>query len=459
MNRRRQKKYIRPTKKGSDTKVENLEIVIDTLSHDGRGVGRRADSKVVFVEGALPKERVKYTQLIAKKNFSTGVATEILEPSSLRVDPKCKVFGRCGGCSIQHLDAEEQILQKQQQLLDNMTRIGNVIPAAVLEPMTGQLWGYRRKARFGTTFAKTKKEIRIGFRAKGSHYIQPTTSCDILSKPASDLLPFLKASLSQLSIADKVSGIEVCEADNMTAVVVQYRGLFSSSDEKILTDFAKKHNVQLFVDDRADTHGELKLIYPDQQTPLFYQHPEFNVKIEFEPRDFIQVNGEVNEKLVAQAVELLDVQETDRVLDLFCGLGNFTLPLARKAQYVAGVEGEDNLIHRAIHNKKINQLDDVDFYYGDLYDESMNEKSHGAWLNQKFDKILLDPPRAGALEIVRNIDRFDASKIVYISCDPATLSRDTNILVNEHGYSLICAGVIDMFPQTGHVESIAVFEK
>ena len=174
---------------------------------------------------------------------------------------------------------------------------------------------------------------------------------------------------------------------------------------------------------------------------------------------FNRVNRNVNEKLVVQAVELLDVKKTDRVLDLFCGLGNFTLPLATKAAYVAGVEGDDKLVHRAIHNKKINQMDELDFYYGDLYDENMNEKSHGDWLNQKFDKILLDPPRAGALEIVRNIERFEASKIVYISCDPATLSRDTNILVNEKGYSITHAGVIDMFPQTGHVESIVVFEQ
>ncbi len=459
MNRRRQKKYMRPSKKGADTRVEVQEIVIDTLSHDGRGVGRTATNKVVFVEGALPNERVKYTPLESKKNFSTGVVAEVLDASNLRVDPKCKVFGRCGGCAIQHLDPEEQILHKQKQLLDNLTRIGNVTPAKVLDPMTGEVWGYRRKARFGTTFAKTKNEIRIGFRARNSHYIQPTNSCDILNKRASDLLPLLKVSLSKLSVVEKVSGVEVCEADNEMVVIVQYRGLLSMSDEACLAEFAKENIVQLFVDDRADTHGELKLIYPEQTVPLFYEHSDFDIKIEFGPRDFIQVNGEVNEKLVSQAVELLDIQKTDRILDLFCGLGNFTLPLARKAAYVAGVEGEDKLVHRAIHNKKINQLEELDFYYGDLYDENMNEESHGAWLNQKFDKILLDPPRAGAVEIVRNIDRFEASKIVYISCDPATLSRDTNILVNEKGYSITHAGVIDMFPQTGHVESIVVFEK
>ncbi len=469
MNRRRKKTNNRNSKKAGkthntntiDSTIKEQEVSIDTLSHDGKGVGRTPENKVVFVEGALPNERVKYAPLESKKNFSTGVVTAVIEASSMRVEPKCKIFGKCGGCALQHLDPQEQILHKQQQLLDNLSKIGNVTvsPEQVLEPMTSDPWNYRRRARFGTTYAHTKKELRLGFRAKNSHYIQPTVSCDILKQQAADLLPALKTSLSQLSVVENISAVEVCDADNTMAVIIQYKGMLSSNDEKHLVEFAKQSNVQLLVDDKADSHGGLKLMHPQQATPLFYQHSAFDIKIEFGPRDFIQVNGEVNEQLVAQAVELLDIQETDKVLDLFCGLGNFTLPIARKAQHVAGVEGDDALIHRANHNTKLNQLHNVTFYYGDLFDQNMNKETHGAWLNQSFDKILLDPPRAGAAEIVRNIDRFNASKIVYISCDPATLSRDTNILVNEKGYVLKSAGVIDMFPQTGHVESIAVFEK
>jgi 23S rRNA (uracil1939-C5)-methyltransferase len=460
---RHQKRNNRRSKSNVGKQIENLEVVIHGLSHDGRGIGRTEAKKVVFVEGALPGEHVKYTQFEVKKNFSSGVVTEVLKASEQRVEPKCKVLGKCGGCAVQHLNAEEQIVHKQQQLLDTLERIGSVMPENVLPPMMGKLWGYRRRARFGTAYAHTKKEVRIGFRAKNSHYIQPTSSCDIIDKKASDLLIPLKAALSQLSVAEAIPSVEICVADNTLVVIIKHKRPLSDSDEKCLIEFSQQNNVQLFVDDGLDTHGGLQLMCPDGESekaePLFYMHEQFDVKIEFGPRDFVQVNRDVNEKLVAHAVDLLDVQKTDRVLDLFCGVGNFTLPLARKAHYVAGVEGDDILVHGAKHNKKINQLNDVDFYYGDLYDEDMDEETHGVWLNQKFDKILLDPPRAGAIEIVRDIGRFEASKIVYISCDPATLSRDAKILVDEHGYKLTHAGVIDMFPQTGHVESIAVFER
>ncbi len=433
------------------------EITIDSLAHDGRGVGRDAEGKVVFVDYALPEEKVRFVPVMHRKSYLFGSTIEVLEPSPHRVEPRCEVFGQCGGCVLQHLDPDKQIEYKQQQLLENFKKIGGVEPESWFDPMTSKHWGYRRRARLGAKFVPKKGGMIVGFRERNSSYIQPTSKCDVLYPEVSDLLPDLRETLEKTSCNDKIPQVEISVADNATVMIVRHLETFLQTDLDLLTEFARRNDVVVFLQP-----GNLKSVhplYPENPDPLFYDFKEFDVRVEFLPTDFIQVNGDINDALVSRAIELLDINQDDRVLDLFCGVGNFTLPLARKAREVVGVEGDQALVNRAIHNKKLNNLETVDFYFGDLFKEDMTADSHGEWLQQGFDKVLLDPPRSGAAEIVRRMPQFDPSKIVYVSCGPATLARDAGVLVNEHGYRMTHAGVIDMFPHTAHVESIAVFEK
>jgi 23S rRNA (uracil1939-C5)-methyltransferase len=433
------------------------EVQIESMAHDGRGVGRGEDGKVVFVDFALPGEKVVYVPVMNRKSYLFGTTLEVLEPSEHRIEPKCAVFGDCGGCVLQHLDENIQLTYKQQHLLENFKKIGDVQPEELLTPMTGKYWGYRRRARLGAKFVPKKGGMIIGFRERNTSYIQPTDKCEVLYPEVSAMFPDLRETLEQTSCNDKIPQIEISVADNAVVMIVRHLEAFVQSDLELLTEFAKRNTVQLFLQP-----GNLKSVhplYPEKPAPLFFEFKEFDIKIEFLPTDFIQVNASINEQLVAKAVELLDIQENDRVLDLFCGVGNFTLPLARRSSYVVGVEGDQALVNRANHNKELNGLDNVDFHFGDLFKEDMSSTSHGDWLDQKFDKILLDPPRSGAAEMIRRLPELGASKVVYVSCGPATLARDAGVLVNELGYRMTYAGVIDMFPHTAHVESIAVFEK
>ncbi len=433
------------------------EIKIESMAHDGRGVGRGEDGKVVFVDFALPGEHVRYVPVMNRKSYLFGTTIEVLEASEHRIEPKCAVFGDCGGCVLQHLDETVQIQYKQQALLENFKKIGDVQPQALLEPMTGDHWGYRRRARLGAKFVPKKGGMIVGFRERNTSYIQPTDKCEVLYPEVSALFPDLRTTLEQTSCNDKIPQVEISVADNAIVMIIRHLEAFVQNDLDLLTDFAKRNHVQVFLQP-----GNLKSVhplYPVEPDALYYDFPEFDIRVEFLPTDFIQVNSGINQQLVAKAIDLLDVQIEDRVLDLFCGVGNFTLPLARKSNHVIGVEGDQALVNRAIHNKQLNKLGNVDFHFGDLFKEDMNSSSHGDWLEQKFDKILLDPPRSGAAEMIKRIPEFGASKVVYVSCGPATLARDAGVMVNQHGYRMTYAGVIDMFPHTAHVESIAVFEK
>jgi len=433
------------------------EITIDSIAHDGRGVGRGEDGKVVFVDYALPGEKVIYVPVMNRKSYLFGSTIEVLEKSDHRVEPKCAVFGECGGCVLQHLDEKVQIQYKQEQLLENLKKIGNVEPESLLPPMTGPAWGYRRRARLGAKFVPKKGGMIVGFRERNTSYIQPTESCEVLNPKVSALLPDLRSTLEQTSCNDKIPQVEISVADNATVMVVRHLEPFIQNDLDLFIQFAKRNELQLFLQP-----GNLKSVhslYPDTPDALYYELTEFDIKVEFLPTDFIQVNAGINQQLISKAVELLDLQAEDRVLDLFCGVGNFTLPLARKSNYVVGVEGDQALVNRALRNKKLNKLEHVNFYFGDLFKENMSSISHGDWLEQKFDKILLDPPRSGAAEMIKRLPQFSASKVVYVSCGPATLARDAGVMVNEHGYRMTHAGVIDMFTHTAHVESLAVFEK
>jgi len=448
MARRRKRKQLDTTPR---------EISIESMAHDGRGVGRGDDGKVVFVDYALPGERVRFVPVMHRKSYLFGSTIEVLKPSEHRIDPKCPVFGHCGGCVLQHLDEKVQIQYKQQQLLENFKKIGGVQPEELLSPMTGESWGYRRRARLGAKFVPKKGGMIVGFRERNSSYIQPTDRCEVLYPAVSEMLPDLRRTLEKTSCNDKIPQIEISVADNTTAMIVRHLETLVQDDLDLLTEFAKRNAIQVFLQP-----GNLKSVhplYPSTPDALFYHFKEFDIRVEFLPTDFIQVNGGINDQLVNRTVELLDVQSTDRVLDLFCGVGNFTLPLARRSEHVIGVEGDQALVNRALHNKKLNKLEHVDFHFGDLFKEDMSSSSHGGWLEQKFDKILLDPPRSGAAEMIKRLPQFGPSKVVYVSCGPATLARDAGVMVNEHGYRMTHAGVIDMFPHTAHVESIAVFEK
>ena len=446
--RRRQRKQL-------DTTPQ--EIRIDSLAHDGRGVGRDADGKVVFVDYALPGEYVRFVPVMHRKSYLFGSTVEVLEPSEFRVQAKCDVFGQCGGCVLQHLQADKQIDYKQQQLLENFKKIGNVEPDNWFEPMTSQHWGYRRRARLGAKFVPKKGGMIVGFRERNSSFIQPTSQCEVLYPQVSALLPDLRDTLEQVSCNDKIPQVEISVADNATVMIVRHLESLLQADLDLLIDFAKRNEVQVFLQP-----GNLKSVhplYPQRPEPLYYEFKQFDIRVEFLPTDFIQVNAGINNALVARAIELLEIEATDTVLDLFCGVGNFTLPLARKANRVVGVEGDQALVERANHNKELNQLGSVNFYFGDLFKEDMTAESHGDWLEHQYDKVLLDPPRSGAAEMTRRMPTLNPKKIVYVSCGPATLARDAGVLVNEQGYRMTHAGVIDMFPHTAHVESIAVFEK
>ena len=452
---RRRKKTNNLNSVGNDVK----EIRIHSLAHDGRGVGKDEQGKVVFVDGALPDENVRYEVIENRKRFAKGKVLEVLEASIHRVEPRCKVFGKCGGCSLQHLNEQQQIIYKQQQLIDNLKKIGEVGVSQVLPPIINKAWSYRRRARFGATFAQTKNEVRLGFRARNSHFIQPTQSCDIVDIRISALLPELKEILSRLDCNDSIEGVEICIADGHVAVVILYNGIMLGADSRALIAFAQQQNLHLSI--KNDSKNE-QALHPEGPVSLSYNFNSLegktNIRFDFLSSDFTQVNAKVNELLVNRVLQLLDLKKTDNVLDLFCGIGNFTLPLASQSNHVIGVEGDDALIGRAKHNQAINHIDNVDFHTSNLFIDDLSNAANTVWSNRHFDKIVLDPPRAGALHIVQNIDYFAAKKIVYVSCDSATLARDANVLVNQKGYRLVATGVADMFPQTAHFESIAVFE-
>ncbi len=423
------------------------------LSHDGRGVIKLND-RVYFVDGVLADEDVIFTPFHKKRGQFTGRLEEVINPSPDRVEPPCEYFGVCGGCSLQHLAPEAQIHFKAQTLKENLARIGKVKPHTWLEPLQDELWHYRRKARPGVKFVPKKGGVIIGFREKASSYITSLKSCLTLDKYISDLLPALHELFAASSIYNQVPQIEVAAADNTVALVVRHLAPFSAEDLDTMAAFAQKHKVQLFLQP-----GGLKTIhphYPAEPEPLYYEIADYQLKLEFLPSDFLQVNAKVNEKMIAQAIEFLELSKEDAVLDLFCGLGNFTLPLAATGASVLGVEGEQSLVDRANHNAMLNNLPQARFDCANLHLKDA-EKALPA---EGFNKLLIDPPRSGAELIVdAYVPILKPELIVYVSCNPATLARDAATLVSKHGYVLEKAGAIDMFPHTAHVESIAVFRK
>lgn len=444
------------------------EAVVVDLAHDGRGVAHDA-GKTVFIDGALPGERVTWRRTKRGRNFDEGVALEILEPSPDRVTPRCQHFDVCGGCALQHLSAARQIEFKQHQLIEALARIGHVRPQTVLPPLQAGEWQYRRRARLGARWVRKKERVVVGFRERAAPYIADLRRCEVLKPPVGELLQPLSELITHLSIRERVPQIEVAIADNAVALVFRILEPLSDADTALLQQFARTHGVQVYLQPGGyDTVAPL--VVPAQGAtaipgpaspgaafePLVYRLPAFDLTLEFAPTDFVQVHGALNERMVERAVELLAPTSEERVLDLFCGLGNFSLPLARRAAHVTGVEGEASLVQRAAANAARNHIANTEFIVADLADEALGS---APWAQRDYDKVLLDPPRAGARAALPVVSSSGARRVVYVSCHPGTLARDAGILVQQYGFRLQAAGVMDMFPHTAHVESIALFER
>jgi 23S rRNA (uracil1939-C5)-methyltransferase len=431
---------------------EPAEAAVESLSHDGRGV-IHLDGKTVFVHGALPGEHVRFAYTRVQRRYDEGVIEEVLEASTDRVPPRCPHFGVCGGCSLQHLAPDAQVAAKQRALLDALAHIGGVEPADVLPPLVGDSrWGYRRKARLGVKYVPAKGRALVGFRERGSSFVTDLTRCEVLHPRVGLIIEDLGALVDGLSIRDRVPQIEVSMGDESCVLVLRVLTEPSGPDLEAMSAFATRHGVHVCL--QGGGPESLRFL-KGQGVDLTYRLPAHQLTIGFEPLDFTQVNLEVNRRMVDRALDLLAPEPDERVLDLFCGLGNFTLPLARRAGEVVGVEGDAGLVERARANARRNALSNVEFLVADLY----GALEHVPWLERTFDKILLDPPRSGAAEILPRLRGRQPRRLVYVSCHPGTLARDAAILVSGLGFRLVSAGVMDMFPHTGHVESIALFER
>jgi len=426
---------------------------IDSVTHDGRGIISDAGKKV-FVAGALCGEQVRYLRRKRRRNYDEAELLDVLQPSPNRVEAKCAVFGRCGGCAMQHIDIAEQRDIKSQTLKDNLERIGKVLPRNWLPALTGDEWNYRRRARLAVKDVPGKGRVLVGFRERHAPFITDMQRCEVIAKPVDDLINPLSELIGELSIRARLPQIEVAVADNAVALVFRVLDPPSAGDQEKLRLFGKTHDLNIWL--QPGGLDSLDLAWPDKEAEaLSYSLPEFDVRIEFEPTDFVQVNGDVNRRMVHAALEYLQPGPDDRVLDLFCGIGNFSLPLARHAAAVLGIEGEPILVERARANAARNGLSNAEFRCADL---SAIGGAEG-WLTSGWDRVLLDPARSGAAEILQHMRAVDPARIVYVSCHPGTLARDAGTLVNELGYTLDAAGIIDMFPHTAHVESVAVFAK
>jgi 23S rRNA (uracil1939-C5)-methyltransferase len=429
--------------------TEPLDLEILRLSPEGRGVARTEEGKAIFVSGALPGERVRARIVKRHRRHDEASVLEVLQASPDRVEPACAAFSVCGGCSLQHLDHAQQIASKQAALLEQLERIGGVKPKQVLAPIMGPQLGYRRTARIGVKHVDKRGEVLVGFREKHSSYIVDMQACPVLVPQVGEQIAALRSLIAGLEAKSRIAQIQVASGDNATVLVLRNLDPLSDSDRRVLAEFAQAQGLKLWLQPGNET--TIAPLTEHDRVELSYALPAYDLKLTFLPTDFVQVNAAVNQQMIQQALDLLAPQSGERVLDLFCGLGNFTLPLARSGARVTGVEGDAGLVERARLNASQNGLD-ADFYVANLFEEDLE----APWLRDHWDALLLDPPRSGAEQIVRQIRRLNPQRIVYVSCDPSTLARDAGIL-KEQGYRLEQAGILDMFPHTTHVESMARF--
>ena len=435
-----------------------FQIDILGLTHDGRGVARRPDGKApnesgkaIFVAGALPGERVMAQQTARSRHFDEAKTLEVLRASDDRVTPRCPHFGTCGGCALQHLAEDKQIHAKQRVLLENLERIGHVTPETVLPPLTDVAWGYRRKGRFSVRRVEKKDKTLVGFRENDPRFVADLSECHTVIPQIGMKVSALSALIDGMDGRREIPQVEFIAGDDTIVLVFRHLAPLTERDRNAVVAFAQEHGFAIFL--QPGGLDSVHALWPDNPR-LAFQLPEWDVELQFRPLDFIQVNAGLNQKMIASALTLLNAQPDERVLDLFCGLGNFTLPLARGVREVVGVEGDAGLVRRARENAAHNSLGNAEFHAADL----AQDLSGHTWMRAGFDRLLLDPPRSGADVVLKQLPLKGLKRIVYVSCHPASLARDAGYLVNERGWKLRAAGVMDMFPHTAHVESIAMFE-
>jgi len=484
MRRNRQKSRQNP----ADNPI--LNATIESLDQEGRGVAHVV-GKTIFIDGALPNEKVTYQAQHIKPSYEVANTIEVLKQSNLRVTPKCPHFGLCGGCKLQHLDVNAQVAAKQRLLENDLWHIGKVKAHNILPPLYGPSWGYRHKARLSVKYVEKKERVLVGFNEKATRYVADMNSCEVLVPAVSELIAPLQEMIVQLSIRNQLPQIELAvgepDASSKAVIVLIFRimAALSTHDETLFKNFADAHHVQIWTQTKGpDTIKPFYVTGGLKASPvLAYSLPEFDLVYPFKPNEFTQVNPQINRVMIRRAMQLLKPKAGENIADFFCGIGNFTLPIARSGATVLGLEGLANLVERANESAQLNGISQVKFGVADLFkmtEESLAELG-------KFDKWLIDPPRDGAFELVKSLKNAvhldniqadalevkihfgsEASKnaraefenpnvIVYVSCNPATLARDAGVLVHEKGYTLSAAGVINMFPHTAHVESIALF--
>ncbi|MCG5493914.1 23S rRNA (uracil(1939)-C(5))-methyltransferase RlmD [Ectothiorhodospira variabilis] len=432
---------------------EPVQASIDSMTHEGRGV-TRVDGKAVFVDGVLPGETVTFRYTRRSRRYDEGRVDQVLEASNDRVEPRCPHFGVCGGCVLQHMDPSAQVRAKEQAMLENLKHLGSVSPERVLTAITGPRWGYRRKARLGVKHVPKKGGVLVGFRERGSPYLAELEVCHVLHPAVGERIMHLRELLTAMQARERIPQIEVGVGDDdAVALVFRHLDPLTEEDQERLKAFGQDHDLQIWL--QPGGPDSITPLWPESPADLCFTHPEEGLRIPFSPVDFIQVNRDVNHRMVPQAMELLQVAPEHGVLDLFCGLGNFTLPLARRAARVTGVEGDAAMVERARENAVKNGIHNTRYFAADL----SADLAGAPWLSEPVDRVLLDPPRSGAREVLGSVAALAPERIVYVSCNPATLARDAGELVREHGYRLEAAGVMDMFPHTAHVESMAVFSR
>jgi len=430
-----------------------LETVVESVDQEGRGIAHK-DGKVIFIEGALPGERVTYSVYLKKTSFELARVQQVLRASSSRTAPKCRHFGVCGGCAMQHHEHTAQVAAKQRVLEESLARIGKVHAERMLPPIHGVPWGYRQRARLSVRYVHRKARLLLGFHERKSSFVADMQVCEILPPPISAMIEPLRGMIESLSIRERLPQVEVAVGDSLTVLVLRILEPPTAADEVHLRAFADLHAVQIWLQPKGPESAHP--FHPLDAPELAYRLAEFDLTIPFLPTEFTQVNSALNQVLVKQAIALLDPQPGERIADLFCGLGNFSLAMARRGSRVVGIEGSAALVTRARENARRNGLTAAtDFQIADLF--ATTETSLGAL--GKFDAMLLDPPRDGAVEVVKALDATAPRRIVYVSCNPATLARDAALLVHTKNYRLIAAGIVNMFPHTTHVESMALFEK
>ena len=427
--------------------------IVESLDHEARGIVRQ-DGKAIFVDGALPGERVEYASFRRKPKYELAHLVSVLRPSTARVEPRCPHFNICGGCAMQHMDPSAQLAAKQRVLEDSLWHIGRVRPETILPPIQGEAWGYRHRARFAVRKIERKGGMLIGFHEKRSSYIADMETCAILPPHVSALLLPLRALIGRLSISERLPQVELAVGEHCTALVLRILEPLTAADEQLLRDFADRHEIVFYLQPKGP--DSVYRFHPLPGPRLSYTLPEFDLELDFRPTDFTQVNHAVNRVLVRRALRLLDPQPGERIADMFCGLGNFTLPIARSGAMVFGVEGSPGLVQRGRESALANGLADrVDFGVANLFECSEASLQALGY----FERMLIDPPREGALELVKAFGDNAPKRLVYVSCNPATLARDAAVLVSVKGYRFVAAGAVNMFPHTAHVESIAVFER